>query len=166
MTHQPLRVLFLSRRNTARSLMAEALMNQLGGGRFIARSAGAEAGEPDPLTFQELEKDRFDTAGLHPKTLDDLLATETEPFDFIFSLCDTAHHEQFPEWPGHPVSAHWSCEDPLLIDEPEFGKPVIYGRVLAELERRISIFMQLPFETLDRISLQHHVDQMSHGPTT
>ena len=166
MTEQPLRVLFLSRRNTVRSLMAEAVMNQSGAGRFVARSAGVEVAKSDLLALEVLEKARFATKGLHPKTLQDLLGVEKPPFDFIFTLSDTARNEPFPECSGQPISAHWSCEDPMLVDEADIGKPVIYGRVLAGLERRISVFMQLPFETLDRESLQHQVDQMSGGATS
>ena len=161
MTEQPLRVLFLSRRNTVRSLMAEAVMNQSGAGRFVARSAGVQVAKTDPLTFEVLQKARFATNGLHPKTLQELLEVDAEPFDFIFTLSDTARDEPFPEWPGQPISAHWSCEDPVLVDDAELGRPLIYGRVLAGIERRIAIFMQLPFATLDRASLQRHVDQIT-----
>ena len=161
MTEQPLRVLFLSRRNTVRSLMAEAVMTQSGTGRFVGRSAGVQAATADPLTFEVLQKARFATDGLHPKTLQDLVKVDAEPFDFIFTLSDTARNEPFPEWPGQPISAHWSCEDPVLVDDEDLGRPLIYGRVLAGIERRIAIFTQLPFATLDRASLQHHVDQIT-----
>lgn len=169
MTEHPLRVLFLSRRNTARSLMAESIMNQTGRGRFIARSAGVEAGAPDPVTEQGLdpvtqevlESARFSIEGLRTKTLEELLAEEQDHFDFIFTLSDTARNEPFPDWPGHPISAHWSCEDPVTAEYENLGANVIYGRVLAGLERRIGAFMQLPFATLDRASLQHHVDQIN-----
>ena len=160
MTKHPLRVLFLSRRNTARSLMAEAIMNQTGAGRFIAMSAGVDAGDWDPVTQEVLESARFSIAGLRPKTLRDLLAAEPDHFDFIFTLSDTAHNEPSPDWPGHPISAHWSCEDPVTAEYENLGANVIYGRVLAGLERRIGAFMQLPFASLDRASLQHHVDQI------
>jgi arsenate reductase len=169
MTEHPLRVLFLSRRNTARSLMAEAIMNQNGRGRFIAESAGVEAGGPaeatpqglDPVTQEVLESAGFAIEGLRTKTLKDLLAAEPDHFDFIFTLSDTAHHEPSPDWPGHPISARWSCEDPVTAEHENLGANVIYGRVLAGLERRITTFMQLPFASLDRASLQHHVDQIA-----
>jgi protein-tyrosine-phosphatase len=168
MTEHPLHVLFLSRRNTARSLMAEAVMNQTGGGRFIARSAGVEGRRPDPVTKEGLdpvtqevlESAGFSLEGLRTKTLQDLLAEEPDDFDFIFTLSDTARNEPSPDWPGHPISAHWSCEDPVTAEYENLGANVVYGRVLAGLERRISTFMQLPFASLDRASLQHHVDQI------
>jgi protein-tyrosine-phosphatase len=159
-----LRVLFLSRRNTARSLMAEAVMNQTGRGRFIARSAGVEPVTRqglDPVTQEVLESARFSIEGLRTKTLRDLLAEEQDHFDFIFTLSDTARNEPSPDWPGHPISAHWACEDPVTAEYENLGANVIYGRVLAGLERRIGAFMQLPFESLDRASLQHHVDQIN-----
>jgi protein-tyrosine-phosphatase len=164
MTEQPLRVLFLSRRNTARSLMAEAIMNQSGAGRFIARSAGVEAVTAkslDPVTQEVLESARFSIEGLRSKTLKALLAEAEDHFDFIFTLSDTARNEPFPDWPGHPISAHWSCEDPVTAEYENLGANVVYGRVLAGLERRIGAFMQLPFASLDRASLQHHVDQIN-----
>lgn len=169
MTEHPLRVLFLSRRNTARSLMAEAIMNQLGKGRFIAESAGVETVKPDsvtpqgldPVTQEVLESARFPIEGLRPKTLKQLLTEEPDHFDFIFTLSDTARNEPSPVWPNHPISAHWSCEDPVTAEYENLGANVIYGRVLAGLERRITTFMQLPFASLDRASLQHHVDQIN-----
>ena len=161
MTEHPLRVLFLSRRNTARSLMAEAVMNQSGAGHFIARSAGVETGDWDEVTQEVLESAGFSIEGLRPKSLRELLAQEEDHFDFIFTLSDTAHNEPFPDWPGHPISAHWSCEDPVTAEYENLGANVIYGRILAGLERRISAFMQLPFASLDRASLQHHVDQIT-----
>ena len=171
MTHQPLRVLFLSRRNTARSLMAEAIMNHSGRGRFIARSAGVVARAPesvtpqglDPVTQEVLESARFPIEGLRTKSLKDLLAEEQDHFDFIFTLSDTAHNEPSPDWPGRPISAHWACEDPVTAEYDNLGANVIYGRVLAGLERRIGAFMQLPFASLDRASLQHHVDQINQA---
>jgi len=161
MTEHPLRVLFLSRRNTARSLMAEAVMNQTGRGRFIARSAGIETGPWDPITQEVLESAQFSIEGLRSKTLKELLAEEEDHFDFVFTLSDTARNEPSPDWPGHPISAHWACEDPVTAEYEELGANVIYGRVLAGLERRIGAFMQLPFASLDRASLQHHVDQIN-----
>jgi protein-tyrosine-phosphatase len=166
MTEHTLRVLFLSRRNTARSLMAEAIMNQNGRGRFVAESAGVEPRNPkheglDPVTQEVLESARFSIEGLRSKTLKELLASEPDHFDFIFTLSDTAHNEPSPDWPGHPISAHWSCEDPVTAEYENLGANVIYGRVLAGLERRITTFMQLPFASLDRASLQHHVDQIN-----
>ena len=166
MTEHPLRVLFLSRRNTARSLMAEAIMNQTGRGRFIAESAGVETPDPtqeglDPVTQEVIESAGFSIQGLRTKTLTELLAEEPDHFDFIFTLSDTARDEPSPDWPGHPISAHWSCEDPVTAEYENLGANVVYGRVLAGLERRINTFMQLPFASLDRASLQHHVDQIT-----
>lgn len=158
---RPMRVLFLSRRNTVRSLMAEAVMNQIGGGRFIGLSAGVSRAETsDPLAMRALEKARYSAEGLTPKTVDAFSGPDAPPLDFVFTLSDTARGEALPDWPGHPVSAHWQCDDPVLEADAEddIGKALAYGRVLAGLERRIQAFTQLPFQSLDRISLQHHVD--------
>ena len=156
---RPMRVLFLSRRNTVRGLMAEAVMNQTGGGRFVGLSAGVEpAGGIEPLAARTLEKARYNADGLQSKTVKDFQGADSAPLDFVFTLSDTARGEALPEWPGHPVSAHWHCDDPVLGDDDEAGKALSYGRVLAGLERRIQAFMHLPFHSLDRISLQSQVD--------
>jgi protein-tyrosine-phosphatase len=161
---RPMRVLFLSRRNTVRSLMAEAVMNQTGGGRFIGLSAGVlPAKGMDPLTVRTLEKARYDVEGLKPKTIEAFSEPDAAQLDFVFTLSDTARGETLPQWPGHPVSAHWQCDDPVLDDEDEIGKALGYGRVLAGLERRIQAFMQLPFQSLDRISLQGHVNAIGES---
>lgn len=161
---RPMRVLFLSRRNTVRSLMAEAIMNQTGGGRFIGLSAGvAPAGGIDPLTARVLVKARYSAEGLHSKTVDAFGGQDAPPLDFVFTLSDTARGEPLPEWPGRPVSAHWQCDDPVLDEEDEVGRALAYGRTLAGLERRIQAFMHLPFQSLDRISLQSRVDEIGRS---
>lgn len=162
-----LRVLFLSRRNTVRSLMAEAIMNRNSRGRFEATSAGVEtAAAADPLAMRALELARYDTAPLRPKTVGEVLTAGAPAFDFISTLSDTARGEPLPEVSGQPVTAHWACDDPVLLDSDEVGKALIYGRVLAQMERRIGLFMDLPFERLDRMSLQHAVRQIDGAGET
>lgn len=140
MTLRTLRVLFLSRRNTARSLMAEAALNKIGGGRFEALSARVEAhGEIDPLTARALASGGYDVSTLRPKLLAEAAPEAAGPLDFIFTLSDATHGEPMPEWVGHPISAHWSCEDPILLEGDEVGRALRYARVLAGIERRITI---------------------------
>ena len=159
---RPLRVLFLSRRNTIRSLMAEAIMNQKGRGKFSARSAGVEVAKAaDPDAIDALRQAGYDVSGLRPKLVREMIAPGTEPLDFLFTLSDTARSEPLPEIQGHPISAHWQCDDPVLMNDDEVGRPLKCGRVLALLERRIGVFMELPFERLDRASLQKAVDQIA-----
>lgn len=162
MREQAIRVLFLSRRNTARSLMAEAILNQSGRGRFVGLSAGVErVGQIDPLTVAALEAARYSADGLQPKLIAEAVPEGADDLDFVFTLSDTARGEAMPTWPGHPISAHWACEDPVLMTDDEFGPLLDYGRVLAGLERRIKIFVELPLESLDRASLQHRVESIS-----
>jgi protein-tyrosine-phosphatase len=162
-----LRVLFVSRRNTIRSLMAEAIMNQKGRGKFLASSAGVEpAAEVDPLTISALRQAGYDPKGLRPKLVIEVIGPGAPPHDFLFTLSDTARSEPLPEVPGQPVSAHWHCDDPVLIRDDDVGAPLIHGRVLALLERRIGLFMELPFERLGRASLQQAVEEIAapaHG---
>lgn len=159
MNIHPFRVLFLSRRDSARSVVAEAIMNHKGGGRFSAYSAGVTPAEhADPIALKALVRAGFPTEGLHPKSY--AVFAQVEPMDFVFTLSDTARGEPMPEWPGHPVTAHWACDDPMLVEDDAIERALAHGRVLAGLERRIDAFMQLPFQSLDRISLKGRVDEI------
>ncbi len=157
MTISPYRVLFLSRRDTARSIMAEAIMNQKGAGRFTAFSAGVTPGDKaDPVALRALALAGYDPSELKPQSYK--VFADTEPMDFVFTLSDTARGEPMPEWPGQPVTAHWACDDPLLVEQDPVEIALVHARTLGGLERRIETFMQLPFQSLDRISLTHQVD--------
>lgn len=152
-------VLFLSRRNSARSLIAEAFLNKAGRGRFRAYSAGVEpAAEPDANTLDVLRMAGFETERLRPKHYSDFAGPSAQNLDFVFTLCDVAAGEAMPEWPGQPVTAHWRSRDPLLVQGEEWERKQALSRSLSELERRLRIFMNLRFEGLDRMSLKHHVD--------
>ena len=158
----PYRVLFLSRRDTARSIIAEAIMNQKGAGRFIAFSAGVAPGDKaDPVALRALARAGYDASDLKPQSYKAF--AKAEPMDFVFTLSDTARGEPMPEWPGQPVTAHWACEDPLRAEEDPVEIALVYARMLGGLERRIETFMQLPFQSLDRISLTHQVDAIGKG---
>jgi protein-tyrosine-phosphatase len=155
---QVCRVLFLSRRDTARSLIAEAILNQKGAGRFKATSAGVEPpGQIEAGAVAALERAGYATSGLKPKHYSDIAG---EDLDFVFTLSDTARGEAPPQWPGHPISAHWQCPDPLAGDSDEVERAVAYNEILGGLERRIQAFMSLPFTALDRISLKARVDEI------
>jgi protein-tyrosine-phosphatase len=140
-------------------------MNQAGRGRFFALSAGVEpAAAPDPLAVEVLTKAGYGLEGLSPKLASEVLSPDGEPLDFIFTLSDTARGEPLPDWPGSPITAHWSCTDPVGARTDERGTTVLYGEVLAGLERRIKLFMELPFATLDRASLKRRVEEISARP--
>jgi protein-tyrosine-phosphatase len=152
-------VLFLSRRNSARSLIAEAFLNKAGRGRFRAYSAGVEpAAAAEANTLDILRMAGFSTDGLKPKHYSDFAGPSAQNLDFVFTLCDMAAGEKMPEWPGQPVSAHWASSDPVLSKGELWEQKQAFSRSLAELERRLRIFMNLRFDGLDRMSLKHHVD--------
>lgn len=156
-------VLFLSRRNSARSLMAEALLNKAGGGRFQAHSAGVRpTNELEPLAIETMKQAKLPVDGLRSKHFREFTDTEAQPLDFVFTLSDTAAGEMLPEWPGQPVTAHWSCRDPVLVTGEEWERKQAYGTILSELERRLRIFVNLPIESLDRISLHSRVSDIGN----
>ncbi|MGO1077472.1 arsenate reductase ArsC [Inquilinus sp. CA228] len=157
-------VLFLSRRNSARSILAEAILNKEGKGRFRGYSAAVEpASALDPHTIALLRQAGFPVEGLRPKHVREFADPAARPLDFVFTLSDTAAGEKQPEWPGHPVTAHWSNSDPVLATGAEWERLQVFVRVLGELERRLRIFMSLPFDTLDRMSLQTRVDEIGRN---
>jgi arsenate reductase len=157
------RVLFLSRRNSARSLMAEAVLNRIGKGKFEAFSAGVEPGSKiEPETLDLLQAQGYDTAAMKPKHFAEFAASTAEPLDLVFTLSDTAAGEKLPEWPGLPVTAHWSSPDPVRAQkDTDWERKQEFARTMQELERRLGAFINLPFESLDRLSLQARVDELA-----
>ena len=160
-------VLFLSRRNSARSIMAEALLNRDGRGRFKAASAGVEPmPEIDPLAIEVMQLAGLPVDRVRPKHYSDFAKAGAADLDFVFTLSDTAAGEPLPQWPGLPVTAHWSSPDPVKAEGAEWAKKQAYGRALSELERRIRIFVNLPFASLDRISLKAQLDEIGLGKSS
>jgi len=161
MDHDVYRVLFLSRRNSARSILAEAVLNREGKGQFEAHSAGVEvASAIDPRIADLLKAEGLSVPDLRPKHYSEFAAEGAADLDFVFTLSDTAIGEPLPEWPGMPISAHWSLADPLKVEGSEWEKKAAFARNLAELQRRIRVFISLPFASLDRMSLKRHVDEI------
>jgi protein-tyrosine-phosphatase len=159
------RVLFLPRRNSARSILAEVIMNNKGRGAFLAYSAGVTPSvRIDPRVIEMLEAVQLPTTGLRPKHVDEFTGLDAPDLDFVFTLSDTAANESPPEWPGRPVTAHWRSPDPILADGAEWEKKQAFSRVYSELERRLNIFMNLPFLSLDRISLKKRLDDIGRAP--
>jgi protein-tyrosine-phosphatase len=160
MEGQPFRVLFLSRRNSARSMMAEAVANSIGHGQFEAFSAGVRpATRVDPVAVEVLQHAGLDVPDHLPRHVREFSAPDSPPFDFVVTLSDTPAGEAPPTWPGHPITAHWRCADPEQFHD-EGERRLSLARIRAELERRLRVFANLPVNSLDRISLQAQVDAL------
>jgi protein-tyrosine-phosphatase len=152
------RVLFLSQRNAARSMMAEALANTIGKGQIMAFSAGTHPARIiDPVTVELLNHAGIEPPDHEPRHVREFSAAESPPLDFIFTLSDSATGESPPAWPGHPITAHWRCSDPARF-ETEAERRLSLLRTRAELERRLRVFLNLPMSSLDRMSLQAQVE--------
>lgn len=155
MTERPLNVLFLCTGNSARSILAEAILAQVGRNRFTAFSAGSHpSGKVNPLVLEYLQSVRLPTEGMRSKAWDEFARPGAPQLDFVITVCDQAAGETCPVWPGQPITAHWGVEDPARhMDDPEKARAVI-REVARLLQRRIEIFVNLPLAKLDRLSLQ------------
>ena len=159
----PFRLLFLSQRNSARSMMAEALANSIGRGQLQAFSAGVRpAARIDPIAVELLQHAGIEAPPHAPQHVRAFSSPESPPLDFVFTLSDTAAGEAPPSWPGHPITAHWRCTDPEQFDDPRERRQALI-RTRAELERRLRVFSNLPMRSLDRLSLQSQVDALGRG---
>jgi protein-tyrosine-phosphatase len=157
----PLNVLFLCTGNSARSILAEAIMNREGRGRFRAFSAGSHPkGEVNPNTLRLLESLHYKTDGFRSKSWDEFAGPNAPKLDFVFTVCDDAAAEVCPIWPGQPMTAHWGMPDPAAAT----GSPSEVGLAFADAYRmmnnRITLFMNLPMASLDRLSLQRRLDEI------
>jgi len=153
------RTLFLCTGNSARSILAEAILRKHGGERFRAFSAGSRpAGRVHPVALEVLREYGHETEGLRSKSWDALAGPDAPALDFVFTVCDQAAGETCPVWPGQPMTAHWGMPDPAACAGPPGEQRAVFRRAYVELERRIDLLTQLPIEALDRLSLQHRLD--------
>jgi protein-tyrosine-phosphatase len=162
--NRPFNVLFVCTGNSCRSIMAEAIMNRLGAGRFKAYSAGSmPAGKVNPHALALLEKLNYDTSGFRSKAWDEF-SRDTNPeapeLDFVFTVCDNAAGEVCPYWPGQPVSAHWGMPDPALATGSDAEIAVAFADAYRMLNNRISIFVNLPITSLDSLALQKRLSDI------
>ena len=149
-------VLFLCTGNSARSILAESLLNHWGRGRFHAFSAGSfPKGQVHPSAIDILERLDLPTEGLRSKSWDEFAVPDAPPMDFIFTVCDNAAEEVCPVWPGNPATAHWGVADPAAVQGSDAVKAAAFRKALTELETRIRLFVSLPVDSLDRMTLQH-----------
>ena len=150
----PLNVLFLCTGNSARSIIAEAIMNREDRGRFRAYSAGSHPrGAVNPFALKVLASLEYPTEGLRSKSWDEFAAPGAPIMDFVFTVCDTAAAETCPVWPGQPMTAHWGIEDPAAVDGTDIQKEAAFVLAARYLRNRITIFASLPLKSLDKLSL-------------
>jgi len=151
-------VLFLCTGNSARSILAESLLNQLGKGRFHAFSAGSHpAGQVNPFALELLEKNHFPTAELRSKAWDEFAQPAAPRLDFVITVCDKAAGEVCPVWPGQPMTAHWGIPDPAAVEGSDDAKRHAFVEAMSRMQRRISLFVSLPFASLEGMKLQQAV---------
>jgi arsenate reductase len=154
-------VLFLCTGNSARSIMAEAILNHKGKGRFTAYSAGSHpSGQPRPEALRQIESAGLSTAGLRSKSWSEFERHGAPKLDFVITVCDNAAKETCPYWPGQPMTAHWGIADPAAVQ----GTPEEIARAFRDaftvLDRRIGLFLSLPLSTLDELAIKRGIDEI------
>jgi arsenate reductase (thioredoxin) len=148
-------VLFLCTGNSARSILAESILNAIGQGRFKGFSAGSHAtGRVNPLAIELLAKNRYPTEGARSKNWDEFAAPGAPPLNFVITVCDNAAGEACPVWPGQPITAHWGVADPAAVDGSDDEKRKAFREAFVILQRRIQLLINLSLRNLDKLSLQ------------
>ena len=161
---QPLNVLFLCTHNSARSILAEALLNHMGRGRFKGFSAGSsprDKQQPNPLALEVLQKEGIAIDGLHSKSWDEFALPDAPHMDLVITVCDNAAGEVCPYWPGQPATAHWGYEDPSAGDASEDEKRIAFLKTLHMIRRRLEIFINLPVASLSKMALQQSARELA-----
>ena len=158
-------VLFLCTGNSARSILAEAILNDRGKGRFTAYSAGSHPkGAVHPLAMALLERNGIATVGLRSKAWDEFAQPGAPQLDFVFTVCDNAAGEVCPIWPGQPMTAHWGQPDPAAVEGTELEKANAFREAFRTLGQRIELFMSLPLQRLDRLALGTKIREIGKAP--
>lgn len=158
-------VLFLCTGNSARSIMAEALVTTMGNGRFKGYSAGSQPnGAVNPFAIEQVATTSYPVDGLRSKSWDEFGGAEAPQMDFIFTVCDNAAGETCPYWPGHPMSAHWGFEDPAAVAGTDEEKREAFHRIFRQIMARMSIFVSLPLQMLEKNAIQHEIHTIGATP--
>jgi arsenate reductase len=166
MTEQVYNVLFLCTGNSARSILAESLLDHWGKGKFRAFSAGSyPKGQVHPLAVELLKRTNLPAEGFRSKSWDEFAAPGAPPIDFIFTVCDNAAGEVCPVWPGKPMTAHWGIADPAAVEGTDVEKASAFRKALKELETRIKLFTSLPIASLDSMTLQAQLRELGKNNT-
>jgi len=160
----PYNVLFLCTGNSARSILAEALINQCGRSKFKGFSAGSHPkGQVHPIALELLQRMNFPTEGLRSKSWDEFATRGSPPLDFVFTVCDNAAGEVCPYWPGQPMTAHWGVPDPAAVEGTDTEKWMAFRDTFRLLDNRVKLFTSLPLGLLDRIKLQESLDAIGNA---
>jgi protein-tyrosine-phosphatase len=158
---QPYNVLFLCTGNSARSIIAEAILNKVGAGRFRAYSAGSQPkGKVHPETIRLLDGLGYDTSRFRSKSWDEFANSGAPAFDFVFTVCDNAAAETCPVWPGQPMTAHWGVPDPAAAEGTEAEVALAFKEAYRMLNQRIGVFVALPIKVLDGLTLQKKLKEI------
>ena len=161
MTEHVYNVLFLCTGNSARSILAECILNREGRGRFKAFSAGSHPkGEVHPFAIDLLKKMNHPTAGLRSKSWNQFAAAGAPQLDFVFTVCDNAANEMCPIWPGQPMTANWGLPDPAAAEGSDAERHLAFADAYRMLTNRISVFTSLPLRSLDRLTLQRRLQEI------
>jgi protein-tyrosine-phosphatase len=154
-------VLFLCTGNSARSILAESILNREGKGKFVGYSAGSQPkGEVHPFALDLLKKLNYPTDKLRSKSWEEFSEPGAPELDFVFTVCDNAAAEVCPVWPGQPMTAHWGIPDPAAVEGPEVERRLAFADAYRQLNNRISVFTSLPLTSLDKLSLQRRLDEI------
>lgn len=163
MSERPFNVLFLCTGNSARSIIAEAIINREGMGKFKGYSAGSQPkGEVHPLALGLLRRLNHDVGDFRSKNWSEFAERGAPELDFVFTVCDNAANEVCPVWPGQPITAHWGVPDPAAVEGSDTDKHLAFADTYRMLNNRISIFVNLPLKKLDLLSLQRQLDEIGN----
>jgi len=164
-TERTYNILFLCTGNSARSIMAEGLVNLLGKGRFRAYSAGSQpGGKVNPFAIEQLAHVGYDASGARSKSWDEFALPGAPHMDFIVTVCDNAANETCPVWPGHPAVAHWGFADPAAVQGSDEQKRAAFHHVFGEIRQRVQLFLALPHEKLDHLAMLQKLREIGATP--
>jgi arsenate reductase len=162
---RPCNILILCTGNSARSILAEALINTLGAGRFKAYSAGSRpTGAVNPFAIEQVRKLGYPVEGLRSKSWDEFAQPGAPQMDFVVTVCDNAAGEVCPLWPGHPVTAHWGFPDPAAVEGSDEVKRAAFALALHQIRKRVQLVLSLPLETLDRMEIENRLREIGQEP--
>jgi protein-tyrosine-phosphatase len=164
MKGRPYNILFLCAHNSARSVIAESILNRVGQGKFKGYSAGSQpSGKIHPMALALLQKLNHDKSGLRSKSWVEFTRPDAPQLDFVFTVCDNAANEVCPVWPGQPMTAHWGVPDPSLATGTEAERALAFANTYRMLNQRISIFVSLPLRSLDSLTLQSRLNEIGRS---